>query len=518
MDDFMSFTHDDPESEVESYEEEDAALLTDVLAPWLKSPLPHAPPLVRLHNEIIGFCDHAKPTGEEMSIRDDLVKELSDIVAEIWPTATVHVFGSMMTNTLTPSSDVDICVLDVPGVGKKDPLELMLLLANHITSKNICSYIEAIQTAKVPIIKLDHRDSGIGVDICVMEDSGLVTGALVKEMVVTYPPVRPLTIVLKQFLAQRSLNEPYTGGVGSFMLSLMVVSFLQHRCRIEQHHNLNMSWNLGSLLMDFLYLYGSDSFNYGTTGISVTNFGKYFDKNRRSDWNKGGGRFMNNGGRQNFMLGLENPQMPEIDMGKGSFMMPKIRRALEHAKQLLSFALSDTSASSYLRFVIRTDDPMLQRKRESTVSRVVKKLNPSSPDISVVANAKKSSPSSTPHASKLGETNRNALDIGGKAYTENDSSTDDDDDDELNRLHNSAILGDELDWDDEDEGASSLKGSNLKKRKVNEFQNTPNEGLSEREKKKRIKMKEKEKERKKRRKAAAKLTNIKSIDLTGDSD
>ena len=43
------------------------------------------------------------------------------------------------------------------------------------------------------------------------------------------PPLRPLVLVLKFFLAQRGLNETFTGGVGSYMLQLMVVSFLQQR-------------------------------------------------------------------------------------------------------------------------------------------------------------------------------------------------------------------------------------------------------------------------------------------------
>jgi hypothetical protein len=50
---------------------------------------------------------------------------------------------------------------------------------------------------------------------------------------------------------------------------------------------------------------------------------------------------------------------PELDMGRNSFMMPKIRRAFEHALQLLSAALANRSCDSYLAFVIRTDDVML---------------------------------------------------------------------------------------------------------------------------------------------------------------
>lgn len=46
-------------------------------------------------------------------------------------------------------------------------------------------------------------------------------------------------------------------------------------------------------------------------------------------------------------------------MGRNSFMMVKIRRAFEHAHQLLTVAVADTNQPSYLSFVIRPDDPAL---------------------------------------------------------------------------------------------------------------------------------------------------------------
>lgn len=89
--------------------------------------------------------------------------------------------------------------------------------------------------------------SGVGVDISFDASSGLVTRALISDLLRRYPPVRPLVIVLKYFLIQvlsfldgcdyhqtemcvnmqRGLNETYMGGVGSFLLVLMVVHIVQ---------------------------------------------------------------------------------------------------------------------------------------------------------------------------------------------------------------------------------------------------------------------------------------------------
>lgn len=48
-----------------------------------------------------------------------------------------------------------------------------------------------------------------------------------------YPVLPYLIFVLKQFLLQRDLNEVFTGGISSYSLILMVISFLQVRfeCR-----------------------------------------------------------------------------------------------------------------------------------------------------------------------------------------------------------------------------------------------------------------------------------------------
>jgi len=42
-----------------------------------------------------------------------------------------------------------------------------------------------------------------------------------------YPCLPPLVLVLKQFLLQRDLNEVFTGGISSYSLILMVISFFQ---------------------------------------------------------------------------------------------------------------------------------------------------------------------------------------------------------------------------------------------------------------------------------------------------
>ena len=108
--------------------------------------------------------------------------------------------------------------------------------------------------------------------------------------------------------SQRRLNDTYTGGIGSFLLTLMIVSFLQNKQKLDQltldHHqqhqqqqqgaplastssSCGVSWNLGALLLEFFQLYGG-SFNYYTTAISVANGGRYLRKRKLENFDAAG--------------------------------------------------------------------------------------------------------------------------------------------------------------------------------------------------------------------------------------
>ena len=359
-------------------------LLTSHPPPWQcpLSPSQHRPrPFVRLHNEILSFCDFSSPSRLELSQRRIAFEEVKDCILSLFPSATVEIFGSHLTGIITPSSDIDIAMLNVPiksttqrinstSKSKKkkeavdggeevvvaeeeeeeDVLGPLFLLAELLKERRLVSYCEVISSAKVPIVKLDHRATGISVDICCNNSSGLATGALMRAFAKEFPPMRPLTMVLKVFLAQRRMNDTYNGGVGSFLLCGLIVSFLQMRLRREKTQARRLSWNLGALLLDFFELYGL-RFNYVHTGISLNEDGAYFSKYAR-----GGDWFNRN--RPN-MLALENPSSTDLDIGRSSFMMAKIRRSFEHAHQLLCAALVDDRIESYLSYVIRTDDPLL---------------------------------------------------------------------------------------------------------------------------------------------------------------
>ncbi len=76
--------------------------------------------------------------------------------------------------TLYSLSDIDLTILNVPiTVSIADALHT---LADAIRKQNIANYIEVISSAKVPIVKLDHFQSGLSIDLQINNTTGLSTG------------------------------------------------------------------------------------------------------------------------------------------------------------------------------------------------------------------------------------------------------------------------------------------------------------------------------------------------------
>merc|ERR1719254_83394 len=101
------------------------------------------------------------------------------------------------------------------------------MLANRLLAGGEISWLELIESAKVPVLKVRAQASGLRADIVFNQPDGIETSRFIKERCDEYPQMRPLLIFLKYFLMQRGLHETYTGGVGAYLLCNVVLHFLQ---------------------------------------------------------------------------------------------------------------------------------------------------------------------------------------------------------------------------------------------------------------------------------------------------
>eukprot|EP01012_Entosiphon_sulcatum_P017887 TRINITY_DN22638_c0_g1_i1.p1 TRINITY_DN22638_c0_g1~~TRINITY_DN22638_c0_g1_i1.p1 ORF type:complete len:542 (+),score=83.48 TRINITY_DN22638_c0_g1_i1:39-1664(+) len=306
----------------------------NLLPPWARSQyeaLAEFPMHVRLHEEIVDWMLYISPTSAERKLRNLVVNRVVRVAKELFPECRVHVFGSIRTGLLLPSSDVDIAILGVT----ENTAQALERIRTRLELNNICHEPpKIIHSAKVPIVKFTDRTSRLDCDISLNAGNGCRNTAILRKYLADYPAAVPLILLVKSFLKSRRLNEVFLGGLGSYSVSLMVISFLQMFYTNPSTPEAFRGISLGKLLIDFLDLYGRH-FEYNRCAISVRDGGSYIPKEvfKRTD-----PLYNPNRPPLNFRLALEDPQCPTNDVSGGSRDMPNIRSAFAQAYAALTFA------------------------------------------------------------------------------------------------------------------------------------------------------------------------------------
>jgi DNA polymerase sigma len=235
----------------------------------------------RLTKDILRFLN---ATSNQIKKQDGkkkmAIERFSRLVNTLWPRAQVKLYGSHVSGLCLPSSDLDFVVC-LPAVHKNAPALAPGVLegrnAINETSQKLLARalkgeswidprsIKLIERTVVPVIKVSTKDARarmIQLDISFdsKDHHGIEAIQMVAQVVDELPLIRPLVLVLKQFLLDRALLTSYTGGLSSYCLFLMVARYLQ-----EQP---SACGDCGSLLMGFLDFYGN-CFDPRATGISV---------------------------------------------------------------------------------------------------------------------------------------------------------------------------------------------------------------------------------------------------------
>ncbi|XP_076449394.1 uncharacterized protein LOC143285846 [Babylonia areolata] len=296
------------------------------LTPWIRKNS-YDPSVLGLHHEIKDFFDYMSPRREEARMRDVVVSRIQMVIQQLWPKAEVKIFGSFKTGLYLPTSDIDLVVF---GEWKNLPLRT---LHDALVEKKIAEedQIKVLDKASVPIVKLTDAETDVKVDISFNSDhnksNGVESAMLIQKFLQDYPALKYLVLVLKQFLLQRDLNEVFTGGISSYSLTLLAISFLQLHRREEA---VKEGANLGVLLVEFFELYGR-TFNYMRTGIRIKNGGAYIPKDDIV-------KEMENGHRPALMC-IEDPLNAGNDIGRSSYGAIYVKQAFEYAYLVLSQAV-----------------------------------------------------------------------------------------------------------------------------------------------------------------------------------
>ena len=245
---------------------------TKTCTPWKTKDYPRDPP--GLHEEINDCYEYLKPRPSEIRMRADVITRVTHIITNRWPHAVVSVFGSVCINLFLPTSDIDLVVL-----GQWSKLPLFSLEEDFLTADIAMEgSILVLDKTSIPIIRFIDKVTEVKVDISFNRDTGIESARMITSFIQEYPALPKLVLVIKQFLTQRNMNEVFFGGISSYSVILLIVSYLQLHPRFRADDS---DANLGVLLIEFFELYGRN-FNYLKTGITVLGGGSYFDKNEVS--------------------------------------------------------------------------------------------------------------------------------------------------------------------------------------------------------------------------------------------
>ncbi|KAJ7193808.1 hypothetical protein GGX14DRAFT_576877 [Mycena pura] len=329
-------------------------------------------PADMFHREVESFVNWISPTSQEHEIRGLVVAIISRAVTAQFPDAEVLPFGSYATKLYLPLGDIDL-VIRSPSMAYSATKNVLSSLAATIKRSQITEKVTIIAKAKVPIVKfVTSAEYGrFNVDLSINQENGIVAGKMINGFLRDFSggsgsclALRALVFLTKLFLSQRGMNEVYTGGLGSYAIVCMCISFLQMHPKIRYGH-IDPDLNLGVLVVEFFELYGT-RFHYDEVGISVRNGGSYFGKRQRGwGWGERWG-----GSSRGSLLSIEDPGDPSNDISSGSYNFRIVRQNLAGAHGILT-------ATIYLRAGI------LEARRKGQVARFRDRYEPG--DMSILS-------------------------------------------------------------------------------------------------------------------------------------
>lgn len=190
-------------------------------------------PFLSLHEEIILFMKYMLPTPKEIDRRKDLVKRFTTLVESFGLGDTVQPVGSYVTGLYTPTSDIDMVLTSqsrqpsFPRTSAFSSLDLYRVLWKLEDSK-FASNIDSVMNASVPLLRITDKITGIEIDLTASDTHGVnATNAVQKWMETDTKLIKMLVMVVKTFLSIRRLGKTYTGGINSYLLVWMVVSWVK---------------------------------------------------------------------------------------------------------------------------------------------------------------------------------------------------------------------------------------------------------------------------------------------------
>ena len=183
------------------------------------------------------LLDYQNYIQDQMSkkkyIIEQLIANIQMSINERIDDIEVQIYGSYRTGLSLPWSDIDIILINKNNLLKNQSEKILRQLCYLFTGKKWINSMKFLENLPIPSITIvSSSDYGsINIDITVQDDkhNGLKCVSLVESYLKEYSALRPIILALKSILKNASLNNPNLGGLSSYGLILMVVSYIQSK-------------------------------------------------------------------------------------------------------------------------------------------------------------------------------------------------------------------------------------------------------------------------------------------------
>ncbi|XP_037356320.1 terminal uridylyltransferase 4 isoform X7 [Talpa occidentalis] len=195
------------------------------------------PPMTNRFREILDLVckrcfDELSPPFSEQHNREQILIGLEKFIQKEYDEkARLCLFGSSKNGFGFRDSDLDICMTlegheNAEKLNCKEIIEnLARILKRHPGLRNILP----ITTAKVPIVKFEHRRSGLEGDISLYNTLAQHNTRMLATYAAIDPRVQYLGYTMKVFAKRCDIGDASRGSLSSYAYILMVLYFLQQR-------------------------------------------------------------------------------------------------------------------------------------------------------------------------------------------------------------------------------------------------------------------------------------------------
>jgi len=369
----------------------------------------HLYTLFSLHEEIVLFMKYIQPTPKEIDRRKDLVNRFTTLIESFGLGITVRPVGSYVTGLYTPTSDIDMVLIHQSNTRQSSFSRTYNLFPPNLSSvlwrlrdSNFASKIDDVMNASVPLIRVTDKITGIEIDVTASDTHAVnATNAVQKWMETDTKLIKMLVMVVKTFLSVRRLGKTYTGGINSYVLVWMVVSWVKQewpKIKIAANDRSNDEIDINSLTLALEGLFMSsssprlpsasatnkasysqtESLDYGTALIAFFKFyGVDFDYYQTAikihpspSYQHKTYTYSRYPTTQRYLLSVFDPADGSIDMGSKAYAIKHVQASFKEAYMTLKGRTRRGGLSDSLGTALGGDFGNFENKRKKVAGTV----------------------------------------------------------------------------------------------------------------------------------------------------